>query len=380
MKRTVNEYLEFYYFKEYISINSQKGVEISFMKQVYNLAEIEVQNEISPTSVAYHLTYPHQKFQSHMDGAILDLFVKLRQMNRKGLKQWEEQIDRDVERLFKKWNICAFVVNRDAYTGLVLECKSGKYGDVVIKMYPPFLSARFIKESFIYFQLKDYPQAPLLDVDVERNAMLLKRIIPGDYIVYEEDRAQIAKMFLSMKEHRVEAADITSIPKEIKGVVDQTEDELLIAVEYDYYPDVVKRLVKAAKKIYEEYFSKETKYLIHGDAYYKNALRGSEIIYIIDPVGYVDAFIFEYMPLLTYELVMHTEPSEYGSKYTNLVNDFDLFTDTKKFNAATFVFLIKQLVPSIFEANDGYKRANKYMGLIEALFFDDEQHLLLNKY
>lgn len=248
--------------------------------------------------------------------------------------------------------------------------KSKRYGDVILKIYPLFFARRFIKETFVLSNLASYPQAPLLDTDRRRNAMLLRRIFPGDYIVYEEDREWIERMFREMWAHRTPVSAVHPIPKEIKGVMDLTLDEYAIASTYEYHPELVKELVDQAKRIYDRFFLDEERYLLHGDAYYKNALRSNDGIKVIDPVGYTDAFIFEYMPFLTYELVMHTKPEEYQVQYGKLLDFFRRFTDTSRFNEAVFVFLVKQMVPSIYEANDEFRRADRYLHLIQALFFD----------
>ena len=82
--------------------------------------------------------------------------------------------------------------------------------------------------------------------------------------------------------------------------------------------------------------------------------------------------------MLTYELVMHASANEYVRKYHELVSFFSGITDTGRFNAATFVFLVKQLIPSIYEANDGFVRADRYLHVIQALFLDDSEKLSLN--
>ena len=319
-------------------------------------------------------------FEIHTDDAVLEQFERLRGLNREGTKQWERQIESDVNMLFKKWGIYVYYVNRDAYSGLVLMCRSWIYGDVVLKMYPPFLQRRYIKETYIIMTLKDYPQAPLLELDEQRLAMLLKCVVPGDYIVYEEDQDKIASMFRQMQQNSIPSEEVTDKPQEIKGIVEQTEDEYTVAAQYDYYPATVKYLLDCAKSIYRQFFFRERKFLLHGDVYYKNALRTEDGIRVIDPVGYSDAFIFEYMPFLTYELVMHTKPQDYMDQYHRLAAFFSAFTDTSKFFEATFVFLVKQLVPSIYEANDGYRRADSYLQLIKCLFLDENNEIVLNRH
>lgn len=356
-----------------------KHANIKYYFDFKNYKKIMYPHDLAVAEALIRERERHVRFEAHSDDAVLALFAKLRKMDRKGTKQWEKQLDTDVESLFSKWEIYEFSVNRDAYTGLVLECKSRRFGNVVLKMYPPFLSGRFIKESFIMSTLKDYPLAPVLALDREKNAMLLSRVIPGDYIVYEDDQKDIEKMFLQMQQNRIPVSEVNNKPSEIKGVVEQTEDEYLIASSYNYYPDMVKYLLDCAKRIYEHSFLLEKKYLLHGDVYYKNALRSERGILAIDPVGYADAFVFEYMPLLTYELVMHTKPENYIKQYNELLSFFETFADISKFNEAVFVFLVKQLVPSIYEANDGYARANSYMQLIKELYLNENNEVYLEK-
>lgn len=357
-----------------------EGTNIKFNYDFMDYIKIMYPHDLAVAKALMEERDRHVKFEAHADDAILTLFAKLRKIDRQETRVWERQIDKDVERLFTKWEIYEFTVNRDAYTGLVLECRSRKYGDVVLKMYPPFLSRRYVKESFIMSTLKNYPQASLLAVDEKRNAMLLRRVIPGDYIDYKTDQADIVAMFKCMQENRLAIVDVKNKPNEIKSIIEQTEDEFLIASQYDYYPRTIQYLLECAKDVYAKNFSKEEKYLLHGDAYYKNSLRSRDGIRVIDPVGYADVFVFEYMPLLTYELVMHTKPEDYPNQFRELILFFSTFADTSKFRAATFVFLVKQIVPSIYEANDEYKRANRYMHLIKALFMNENNEFVLNKY
>lgn len=357
-----------------------EGTNIKFNYGFKDYLKIMYPHDLAVAKALMEERERHVIFEAHANDAILNLFAKLRKMDRHGTRVWERQIDQDVERLFTKWVIYEFVVNRDAYTGIVLECRSRKYGDVVLKMYPPFLSQRYVKESFIMSTLKEYPQAPLLAVDEKCNAMLLGRVIPGDYIEYITDQTDIAVMFKCMQRNRLALSDVKNRPNEIKSIIEQMKDEFLVALKYNYYPGMIQYLFDCAKDVYAMNFSEEEKFLLHGDAYYKNTLRAQDGIRVIDPVGYVDAFVFEYMPFLTYELVMHTKPEDYLNQYREFVHFFSSFTDTRKFSAATFVFLVKQLVPSIYEANDEYKRANRYLSLIKELFLNKNNEFVLNKY
>ena len=226
--------------------------------------------------------------------------------------------------------------------------------------------------------LKNYHQAELLDLDVDKRAMLLERVIPGDYVDFESDKQLLITMFRDMQANRLPISAIKTIPSEILGIVPLTEAEYETAKNCGYHTELIAYLLSCARKVYADYFFEDEIFLLHGDAYYKNALHSEKGVSVIDPVGYQDAFIFEFMPMLTYELVMHASANEYVRKYHELVSFFSGITDTGRFNAATFVFLVKQLIPSIYEANDGFVRADRYLHVIQALFLDDSERLSLN--
>ena len=67
-------------------------------------------------------------------------------------------------------------------------------------------------------------------------------------------------------------------------------------------------------------------------------------------------------------------------KIKELLTFFARFTDITKFYASVYIFLVKQLVPSIYEANDHYKRADRYLELIEDLYVDNNYNFILNKF
>ena len=68
---------------------------------------------------------------------------------------------------------------------------------------------------------------------------------------------------------------------------------------------------------------------------------------------------------------LHSKENDYVEKYVELETFFQEFTDVSRFKKATFVFLVKQLVPSVYEASDGYKRADTYLEIIRNLFLDE---------
>lgn len=306
-------------------------------------------------------------------------FSRFSTMNPEGTQIWYAGLRRDLDTLFSRWSIDQFSINPDAYMGLVFECHSVKYGSVIVKMYPPFLRERYDKESYVLRTLEYYCQCALLDVCPSQYAMLLERVTPGGYISYPRDTDAIEALFRQMETHKAPISGLKDLVPSIRGVLEQAEWEYPLSEKYGYHPKTVSYLLEKAKEVYADFFSKEEKYLLHGDIYFKNALWGADGIRSIDPFGYRDAFVFEYMPFFTYELFLHSRPDVYRKDFQALKTFFGRFTDTSKFTAASFVFLVRQLIPSIHEGNDHFRRADGYLQLIESLYLDKSGALLLEK-
>lgn len=306
-------------------------------------------------------------------------FSRFNTINPEGTQSWYTGLRSDLDTLFSCWTIDQFSINPDAYMGLVFECHSVKYGSVIVKMYPPFLRERYYKESYVLRTLRHYCQCTLLDECVNKYTMLLKKVTPGSYISYPRDTDAIESLFRQMKDHRQPISSLNDLEPTIQGVLEQAEWEYPLSVKYGYYTELISHLLEKSKEVYSKYFSTEEKYLLHGDVYFKNALLDAEGIRIIDPFGYRDAYVFEYMPFFTYELSLHSDPNNYQNDFQSLKTFFSRFTDTSKFHAAAFVFLVRQLIPSIHEGNDLFQRADGYLRLIRSLYLDERDELLLEK-
>lgn len=349
------------------------GTNIKYYFGFKNYAKIIYPHDIAIIESLLNEAEKKIHFSSHKSDDLLRFFAKIRQTDRKVIRKWERDIDDIVDRLFSRWQIYEYNVNSDAYTGIVLECNSRQYGPVVVKMYPPTLKERYRKERYILQTLKNYHQCELLATDDDSYAMLIQRIVPGDYIDFRYDKNVISELWGDLARHKQSARGIEVIP-EIKGIIQQMEDEWSVACKYPYHCRLMNFLVESAKKCYEENFAYEEKYILHGDIYFKNALKDDKGITTIDPVGYCDAFIFEFMPFFTYELVLHAN-GDYMGMYSKLQEMFLPYAESKQLKAAVYVFMVKQLVPSIYEANDGYSRADGYMQAIMNLYADDYDEL-----
>ena len=66
---------------------------------------------------------------------------------------------------------------------------------------------------------------------------------------------------------------------------------------------------------------------------------------------------------------------DYAKKYNELIDFFKDFVDVSRFKKASFAFFIKQIVPSVYEANDGYVRADSYLDVIKSLYLNENGKL-----
>ena len=89
--------------------------------------------------------------------------------------KWIDEIYAAMPELIAKWQITSFVPNQISRYGLVLQAKSQKYGDVIIKFIPEFVG-RFHRELEALRILPTSYMCPLCDADEEKRVMLLKEI------------------------------------------------------------------------------------------------------------------------------------------------------------------------------------------------------------
>lgn len=315
-----------------------------------------------------------KKIDTHNNDIALNIYAKMRQINKKETRQWEKVLDNYLEELYSTWGIVNWSVNGDGYSGLVIEGISYIYGNVVLKIYAPFIKERFVKEITVLKGLDNYHQAKLLDYDESKNALLLSHVIPGNYIDFYEDQEIIKALFVDMEKNKKKAKDVENSDV-LKDVLELTEIEWKTTKKIKYHQELMGYLMEEMRTIYHEEFSNDEFYILHGDAYFKNALRGKDEVLIIDPVGYNAPFIFEYMSFFTYEILWHSNDGNYAEKYNELIDFFKEFIDVSRFKKASFVFFIKQIVPSVYEANDNYARANAYLDVIKTLYLNENNRL-----
>lgn len=238
----------------------------------------EYQNFISPGTVSY-LT---QQFPEHAE-------------------KWLLSLPEQIHLLAEKWQLVYTGHEQNSRFGTILYASSRMYGDVAVKIVPWF-SPRLKSEILCYRLLPYREMCPLMDVDTELGAMLLKFVSPSAFentplpvtvfsSLFSQKRAYAGEEGLPHYENVLSEVLINA-----ENTVHASGDENLSV----FLPSIQKAL-SAIKT-----FDKDQKYIIHGDAHEYNMLMSESGCVLIDPLGYIAPFEFEYARYLG-TAMKHTE-------------------------------------------------------------------------
>lgn len=217
------------------------------------------------------ISYLKQQFPSHADA-------------------WLESLNASLVRLTDKWHLSFTGHERNSRFGTILYAVSEEYGEVAVKIVPWFCP-RLKSEIECYHTLPYREMCALYDVDEHLGAMLLK------YVKEPEDKNATDKalVFASLTEQRKKAEGenkllynynevLLSVLSNAHKVVASSGDEKLSP----FLPSIQR--AKEAISLFEN----DEKYIIHGDAHEYNMLGSENGCVLIDPLGYIAPFAFEY--------------------------------------------------------------------------------------
>ena len=205
-------------------------------------------------------------------------------------EKWLNDFPHAIERLTEKWQLTFKGHERNSRFGTILYAESKIYGDVAVKIVPWFCP-RLTSEIECYKSLPYREMCDLYDVDEELGAMLLK------YVKEEkETTADKALVFKSLFEQRKPASEkdfpllypykevLMDVLSNAERVIGENNDPKLCV----FLPSI-----QRAKDAYR-LFEADEKYIIHGDAHEYNMLGSENGCVLIDPLGYIAPFAFEY--------------------------------------------------------------------------------------
>jgi len=204
---------------------------------------------------------------------------------------WLETFEAEVHRLEEMWGVTVKGYERDSRFGTILYGHSETYGEVAVKIVPWF-SPRLKGEVYCYQHLPYREMCPLYAVDDRLGAMLLK------YVPSEENadpaKKENALACLYAQRHPATAEDEHHVPR-YEAVLAEVADNALRVIRETGdagYAHLAASIVRAKEAM--SAFEGEERCLIHGDAHAFNLLTEGDSCLMIDPLGYVAPFAFEW--------------------------------------------------------------------------------------
>lgn len=279
--------------------------------------------------------------------------------------EWSSKIPEYMEILSQKWEITNYSLNPQAFATCVFEAFSRKYGPVIVKFHSP--TGRYNAELSYYKNSKGGFMADLLDFDDEFRALLIRKVLPGIQVKFNELNPNFFVFFKKVSENYIE------VPENIEGVPTvMSEFNLVVehASNYTYEHDFRQRLEAMAISIYNKYFSDSKRYFLHRDLQRRNLLQSRNGIVAIDPLGCIGPKEFEYCIEVVIETRQSKDPVDC---YKKLFSLFTNFVEPERLAAALFFFFVHKMDEYVFVKHDHYEMASWALDMIKSLFFTEEE-------
>ena len=220
---------------------------------------------------------------------------------------WLATFESEVHRLEEMWGVQVRSYERASRFGTILYGSSKEYGEVAVKIVPWF-SPRLQGEVYCYRHLPYREMCPLLAVDEKVGAMLLKYV----HVTENADPARKEAAIAALYDQRTAATeeDEKHLPR-YEDVLASVSANALAEIArtgdagYAHLALSVERAEKAMAQ-----FAGARRCLIHGDAHAFNLLEEGESCLLIDPLGYVAPFAFEWARYLGTAIKENLLPGE----------------------------------------------------------------------
>nr|MBR4279720.1 hypothetical protein [Clostridia bacterium] len=218
------------------------------------------------------LTYLMQRYPEHTPG-------------------WLASFDGEVKRLEDMWGVKIEGFERESRFGTILYGWSEKYGRVAVKIVPWF-SPRLQGEVYCYHHLPYREMCPLYEVDEKLGALLLRYIPLEAHADPEKREAVIAALYPQRRAATAEDGRHVSHYEDVLSEVSAIALENIRRTGDAGYAHLALSIDRAGKAMAA--FRDSERCLIHGDAHAFNLLEEGGSCLMIDPLGYVAPFAFEW--------------------------------------------------------------------------------------
>ncbi len=276
------------------------------------------------------------------------------------VKNWSKQVVKDINEIFANYNVLDYKLNKNSYMGIVLDCMTCDK-DIYIKIVPPMIE-RFNREVGTLKRLPMNVTCSIIEIIDSKNAIIMEKILPGTLATFNDNQKDYFELFEILNKNKIKITE--EIENDFSDFYDVVKHDYTILKKYNFSTDFVEKLYTQFCEKYGELGNE--KYLLHGDIYKNNALKSENGIKIIDPLGFKAPFVFELLPICAYE--MFYADGDYQIIMDNFATFFNKYVTKEVYERAMFCQLVKVYIPSIFEANDGGVRANKWLDIIKTLY------------
>lgn len=258
---------------------------------------------------------------------------------------WLQQLPGLYDRLAKQWGLQSFAVYHISTYGLVLETQSTTYGEVVLKMVPPY-TGRYDREKAAYQQLATDYMCPLLASDDTGCALLLRRIAPGKYADFDDNICltdffdRVVRTAEEIERHPVFPAYRT----DLLAALQRSQEAPFLA-------EPLEREMQTALALYDARFADSKTYLLHGDLHHHNLLRTAQGYRAIDPIGCLAPIAFEFTRFIRNDILQHPgfDP---GERLRLLLRYFSRWAEPGQILAALQIDLSLTAVNATYESTE----------------------------
>ena len=204
---------------------------------------------------------------------------------------WLKTFEREVGRLEALWSVRVEGYERDSRFGTILYGQSETYGKVAVKIVPWF-SPRLKGEVYCYHHLPYKEMCPLYAVDEKLGAMLLKYVEIQENPDPDKKEAAIAALYAQRRPATAEDERHVPCYEDVLAGVSANALKEIARTGDAGYAHLALSIERAEKAMAE--FKHSERYLIHGDAHAFNLLEEGDSCLMIDPLGYIAPFAFEW--------------------------------------------------------------------------------------
>lgn len=312
------------------------------------------------------LTYreKNKQFNCYRDDACLRFLSTMRKEWPEELRSWEKDLNALVKTLFDRWSIKEYRVSPDSWKGLVFEAYSDEYGDVVLKIVPPFTNL-FQRNMVAILEYADSYMTNVYDYDEDCGALLMPRVIPGDYMQLDGNEKILHEFFESVYEN-MKSRDQVARNEIVPSYADELKHRAEILERYDFEKERCRMALACAIDKYDGLLGKYSEVLIHGDLHRKNILLDRVKAKAIDPWAFFAAPPIEIAVYLAYFL-----RDSSGELRVALDEAEQLFGDivpVSDIEEAVYIVICVLLVGTIFGKSDDYASAKNWLRILESTF------------